>query len=490
MALSIGLDTARSSLAATGEQIAVVSRNIARIGDPDAVRKVARVVTGPGSSVHIAKIDRSSDSQLLEKFLSSKSGASKQSEIYSALGTLETALGDMTLERSPAALLAGLGSALQKFSAAPNNPSAASAVVGAAQDLAASLNEMSISADKLRQNADSAIADSVDRTNNLLARLKELNDQVVQGTHSGTDVTDSMDAREGLLKQLSAELGINTLSRSNGDIAIFTESGITLFDRVPRVLSFRASPSLPSGSTGSAVYADGVPIAGAQHVLGVSNGRIAGLVSVRDALVPAFQRQLDGMAQALISAFAETDQSASPSLPPATGLFDYPGGPTIPLATSSIPGLAGSIKVNPRVVASAGGNPLLIRDGGIGGNPAYIYNPSGDAAFTDRIEGLIDKLDQPNSFDPSGEIPSNVSLVTYAKNSVSWLEQLRQSAKSEVDYRNAISERAQASLSKDTGVSLDEEMTNMLELERTFQASSRLIAAVDSILETLISAVR
>ncbi len=61
MALTLSVDTARSSLSATSEQISVVSRNIARVGDADATRKTALIVSGPGAGVSIAGISRSSD---------------------------------------------------------------------------------------------------------------------------------------------------------------------------------------------------------------------------------------------------------------------------------------------------------------------------------------------------------------------------------------------------------------------------------------------
>jgi len=69
---------------------------------------------------------------------------------------------------------------------------------------------------------------------------------------------------------------------------------------------------------------------------------------------------------------------------------------------------------------------------------------------------------------------------------VSWLEALRQSAGAEADYRSTVAQRAASSLSQTTGVNLDEEMTNLLDLERTFQASSRLINTVNDMLTTLL----
>ena len=490
MSLTLSVDTARSSLQATSDQISVVSRNIARINDPDATRKIAKVVSGPGLGVSIPSIDRTANQLLFNAYLNANSSNETQTAISSALDQLQATVDDTDSERSPAALLAKLSAALQTYSGSPQNSSVAASVVSAAKDLSNALNSASATVTQVRQQADSDIATSVGNINNLLSQFQSLNNQVVKGASNGSDITDVLDARDAVLKQLSGEIGIRTISRDDGGMAIYTDSGVTLFDRVPRQVTFETTTNLGAGGTGAAVYADGVPIAGTPHVMEIQSGKLAGLISVRDDVTVTYQSQLDSMANGLINAFAETDQSATPTLPDAAGLFTYSGGPAIPPAGTIVAGLAGSIRVNANVDPAKGGNAELLRDGGISdpGNPAYTYNPSNAASYTDRIQGLIDNLGATQSFDPSTQLSSSASLTDYAKNSVSWLEALRQSASSEADYRSTVAQRAAASLSQATGVNLDEEMTNLLNLERTFQASSRLISTVDDMFSTLIQA--
>src|SRR3954466_3067879 len=101
MALTLSVETARSSLAATAEQIAVVSRNVARVNDSDATRKVARIVSGPGVGVSIAGIDRSANKLLLDTYLNANSSNQSQTAITSALDQLQSTVDDTDLERSP-----------------------------------------------------------------------------------------------------------------------------------------------------------------------------------------------------------------------------------------------------------------------------------------------------------------------------------------------------------------------------------------------------
>jgi flagellar hook-associated protein 1 FlgK len=489
MSLTLSVDTARSSLQATSEQISVVSRNIARVHDTDATRKRATIVSGPGVGVSIPLIDRTSNQLLFNAYLTANSSNQAQASITSALGQIQSTVDDTDQERSPAALMAKLSAALQTYSGDPQNPAVAASVVSAAKDVSNALNVASNTVTRVRQQADTDIASSVSNINSLLSQFQNLNNQIVKGANSGSDITDVLDARDAVLKQLSSEIGIRTVTRDNGDMAIYTDSGVTLFDKVPRSVTFEQTPNLASGAPGAAVYADGVPIAGTSHILEIQSGKLAGLVTVRDDIAVTYQSQLDEMARGLINAFAETNHSQPSTYPKSAGLFTYAGGPTLPPA-NVVAGLASSIRVNPSVDPGQGGNAELVRDGGIShpGDPDYKYNTADAPAFTDRIQELISNLGGGQTFDASTQLPTSTSVINYAKNSISWLEALRQSAAAEADYRSTVAQRAASSLAQETGVNLDEEMTNLLDLERTFQASSRLISTVDDMFAALLQA--
>ena len=136
---------------------------------------------------------------------------------------------------------------------------------------------------------------------------------------------------------------------------------------------------------------DGVPITGSAGVMLAGSGRLTGLAAIRDDIAVTYQNQLDEIARGLIEAFAESDQSATPSLPDAPGLFTYPGAPAMPASGTLLVGLAGAIRINPSVDPSQGGNLALLRDGGIAGDPAYVYNASGGSAYADRLNQYVDR---------------------------------------------------------------------------------------------------
>jgi flagellar hook-associated protein 1 FlgK len=488
MSLSASLNTAISSLATTADQTQILSRNVARAGDSTASRKNAEVITIPGYGVRLASVTRVVNVALFNNVLDSTSTSAGQRAIADALDQLSQTINDTELDASPAAMLQKLNDALQRYSAAPDSLAAGQAAVAAARDVVSTLHSATDTVQTVRAQADTDINASVKNLNSLLSKFEAVNTEIVKGSRTGADVTDLLDQRDQMLRQISEEIGIKTITRGNNDMAIYTDSGVTLFDVSARAISFQPTVSFGATTTGNAVYADGVPITGSSATMSVGAGRITGLVKVRDDLAVTYQNQLDEVARGLISAFAESDQSATPTLPDRAGLFTWSGGPGLPASATLSPGLAASITLNASVDPDQGGDATRLRDGGIAG-AAYTYNATGEAGYTGRLSQLLDNINGTQTFAVGTGLSTSTTLKSLASASAGWVEQARSTATSEAEYRETTLQRASDSLNKVTGVNLDEEMTLMLELERTYQASSKLITTIDQMLQTLMAAV-
>jgi flagellar hook-associated protein 1 FlgK len=347
--------------------------------------------------------------------------------------------------------------------------------------LASTLNQATTTVQSTRALADSDMGASVQRINDLLAKIDTLNTTIVHGTVTGADVTDSMDSRDGLISQLSEEIGISVVARDNNDVAIYTDGGVALFETHPREVSFQTTNVFNASTVGNAVYVDGVAVVGGSSSMPSTSGRLAGLATLRDEACVTYQSQLDEVARGLIEAFAESDPSGTgPDVP---GLFTWPTG-TIPATATIETGLAGVITVNPAIDPTAGGNLDHIRDG-----ITYDYNTGNEAGFAERLNTLVTKLGEARVFDPdSGADPTN-TLADYATSSASWLEFNRQQVDTSSTYQSTMLQRASEALSNTTGVNLDDELSKQLEIERTYSASAKLITAVDQMLQDLLNAV-
>ncbi|GJD63854.1 flagellar hook-associated protein FlgK [Methylobacterium frigidaeris] len=487
MGLSLALNSARSALLATSSQIAASARNTAGANDPGYSRKVVSLVSGTGGTTVV--VTRASDGALFARKLSAGSAAAEGQALLDGLTALSRTVGDTSDAGSPAARLGALNAALQAAANRPDDASLARAAVESARDLAASLNTAAAAVHDARAQADQGMADSVARINDLLGQFDQANRAVMRGTASGQDVSDSLDDRDRILSQLSQEIGISVSDRPGGDMAIYTDSGVPLFDRGARTVSFTPTAAFSAGTVGAAVTVDGVPVTGATSPMRLESGRLAGLAALRDESAVTYEKQLDAIAGALIETFQEADtrSTSDPAYAgPKAGLFTAETGNAMP---ASVTGLAGRIALNAAADPQAGGTVTVLRDGGMNGGP-YRANPGGDAAYAGRLRGLIAGLATARSFTPGPPLNETATLAGFAADSAGWLEGARKTASDDADYQKTLLSRATDALSNAVGVNGDDETALMLQLERSYTASAKILTMVDDLLKTLLTAIR
>jgi len=484
MSLSVALQVAQSALAARQSETSVISRNIAGAQDPNFSRKsvmLSTLVTNTGQAggVRVDGIARVTNDALYANLLKSTSLGMSQQSVLDGLTKLSATTEDTELELSPAANLGKLKQSLQAFSSDPNNTVLAQDLLVTAQTMAQTLNNASTEVQKVREESDQQIAESVDTINQLLTQFQELNTLIVKGSQSGDDITDALDTRDQVLLDLSEEIGITTLTRSDGDMVLYTDSGVTLFETTARAVTFQPTTTFTAATTGNAVFIDGVPVAGPNAVMELKTGKIVGLAQVRDEIAVTYQTQLDEVARGLIEQLQETAGADGLFIPDPLATLGppNPGG--------SIDGLAAAIIVNPLVDPEQGGSLDLLRDG-----ISVTYNTGGDAGYNTRLIEMLDALDLDRTFDGVAQLDPTASLTAFAASSVGWLESSRQVATNDVQVQSVVVSRTATNLANTKGVNIDEEMSRLLEIERSYAAASKIITAVDRMLEDLLQAVR
>lgn len=484
--LSTALNYAVAGLRVTSAQTALVSRNISYANDPDYVRKHAALTTLPGGAISVASYNRSADKRLLDKLLDTTSSAAGKQVGLDALTRIAATIGDPESDGSITALVAKLQESLQAYEADPSSVTLGAIAFQRAANLARGLNAATAAVQDVRAGADADMTASVARINSLLEQFKVVNDAVVRGAGTPADLSDSLDQRDRILKELSEDIGIRTITRANNDVAIYTDSGVTLFETNPRSVTMAPTGIFDPSVTGNAVFVDGVKITGIPSAMPARTGKLHALADIRDRITVTYQAQLDEVARGLIETFAERDPSAVN--PDATGLFTWSGGPGIPMSSVAVTGLANLIQVNALADPSQGGNPYLIRDGGFNG-AAYMVNTTGAAGFQQRIAELIAGFDVDRAFDGAAQIGTLSSLKAFSATASGWVEAKRQAADQALYFGIALKSRASEALMRKTGVNIDEEMTALLDLEKAYQASSKVIAAVDGMIQTLLDVV-
>lgn len=481
MSLSSALSIAQSALLTTSRQTSVVTRNVSDASNPDYSRRIATVVsTAPGA--RSVDIERATNAQLFRQNLAALSAWSGQSVLSSGLDRLQLAVNGVGNAASASTAIGNLQNTLQLYATSPSNQNLGASVVEAARQAVRSLNDGTAALQAFRTDIDSQIANAVGQLNDLLVQFEDTNKAIISGTRAGTDVSDALDKRDALLKKIAEYVPISTYTRGDNDIVVTTADGTMLFETIPRQVSFTPSPSYAPATTGSTVYIDNVPISLGSGGNSEAAGKLAGFLQLRDGVASTMQSQLDEIARGLINAFAEK----APPLTDMAGLFTWQGGPSVP--TTLEPGLAGTIRINSAVDPAQGGNVDLIRDGGING-AGYIKNTSGGASYSDLLIGYGDRLDEPMAFSSATGISTTSSVTTLSANAIGWFEGIRQQATSLADTKEALASRTAEALSNATGVNVDMEMSLMLDLEHTYQASARLMSTIDQMLNALLEAV-
>ncbi|WP_102830616.1 flagellar hook-associated protein FlgK [Bartonella bovis] len=456
MAFNSTINTARNSLKATTGQLSIVSQNVVGAQDPNYVRRTSYIESGPRGAIHLM-VRRDGDVHLLNNYLVKSSQAAVAGSVANGLNRLSNIYGVDEFSRAPSQLLSDFQKALQIYANDPQHRAAGDAAVDRARDLAYSLNEGNREIEKLRNDADSDIQDSVDHINDLLRQFHDLDQHVVRERNAGRDDSVYMDQRDAVLKALSQEIGINTVYHSDGSMTIYGMDGSTLYDKTPREVTFQSSNSLPAGAVGKQVFVDGVPLGHPSFVDPNGGGNLGGLLRIRDEIAPQYQKQLDEMANALMQMFPG---------PPSLFLDgDQPDGVIGP-----IEGLSGRIRLN-----------SIFDSNTEGGGPEH---------FGEDLQSLVDAFDQKRLFGADTGLSPEQSIMDFSRNSIGWLEGLRSDANKDAKYHSTMFLHASEALSNGTGVNIDDEMVLMLQLEQTYTATTRIISTVGKMLDDLMIAIR
>ena len=486
MSLSSVIQIAQNSLSNMTTRTGVLARNVNEAGNSDYARRELRTISlSPG--VGQTSIRRITDLRLesaLAGAVSVNSGQQLQSRMIETLSGL---LAGNDGELNVSAQLTALQSSLQTYSANPENPLLANAVLSSAADMVSGLHEATSAIQDFRLSVDKEISQAVTDLNSMLSEFKELNDTIRLGTLSGTDVNDALDRRTAVLSQISQIVPVSSIVRANNDMVLVTASGAMLFETAPRFVSFNGQTAMAPGANGNPIYVDVIKLALPNSNATAAIGSLDALLRLRDTTAPTLQKQMDEMARSLISVFSETDVTGG-LLAPLQGLFAWSGGPAFPTAGIVSDGLAADIVINPAYDPKNGGDIFRLRDGGANG-AAYLMNPGGSASYSARLIGLSTGFDTAQFYDVGAGLAAQASLSAYSSQSSGWLAGL----KSDASHAAIKSEAKQAllseSLSNAKGVNIDTEMARLGEFEQAYQASARLLRAADQMLQDLLDAV-
>ncbi|MGF9693369.1 flagellar hook-associated protein FlgK [Rhizobium sp. 0TCS1.26] len=488
MSLSTARSTAQSIFNNTARQTSVIGTNISNVQNGDYNKRTVMIVSTEHGA-RVGSVYREENAALFRQSLESNSSASAQATLTDGL-TKEIAnlLGGGNYDRSPSTYLSTFRDTLSSYGAKPADTTLAAGVVSAAKDLVQSLNSTSTGLQAIRQDADKKINEQVGNLNALLASFETVNTKVIQATSTGNDPNSALDERDALLKKISDLVGIYSVTRENGDMALYTSEGTTLFETIPRTVTSKPMSTYNAGAATQSVLIDGVAMTPGDGGDTSAKGSLQALLQIRDQVAPTYQRQLDEIAATLVDMFKEKDPDGI--FADAAGLFYDKANPILPIPPATLPidDMATRISVSSAVVPPSG-KPTLIRDGGIAG-AAYIANRDGVSGYSELLNRYAESFEAAEyTFSDESGIGGQQSILSFSTASIGWFESLRSSASNADETKTALMARTSEAYSNVTSVSLDEELSLLLDVEQSYKAGTKLLSTIDEMIKTLLDSV-
>jgi flagellar hook-associated protein 1 FlgK len=438
---SIGQAT--SGINAAQYSLNVVSQNISNADTDGYTRQQAQQVSADGtivsslmmngsqntlSGTRVASVDRMTDPVLNGRVLSEHAkGAAADTT-----ATTMTGLEQIFPEPGTDGLSSSLDTFWQSWGTLANNPGDSgtrTSVLTAASAVTTNLNSLSASLSSVVSDAATNLNNDVSQANTAAAQLATLNSQIAIASATGQNANNLLDQRDQALDSLGKLVGGTSVIQPNGTATV-TVGG----------------QALVSGTTVSTlgVNASGnVTVAGTAVTL--TGGSASSRVTALTTTLPGYQSQLDAVANAVISA-GNSIQSGGYDLNGNAGvaLFSGSGAAGITVSMTNASQLAAS--------STSGGN--------LDGSNALAASQRG--AATNGPDALYRTL---------------VAGVGSASATAQQVQTTQDAVVSNVDS-------LKASIS---GVSYDDEVSNLLMYQHAFQASSRVLTTLDSMLDTLIN---
>lgn len=350
----------------------------------------------------------------------------------------------------------------REFSNNPESLATRTQVKETAEYLSKDFKRMSKQLQDVQRDIDQQVKTHVHEINEMSREIAQLNEKVQTVQMQGGTANDERDRRDLLVKQLGQKINIRWAEGQDGMIAITAGNNALLVSGYEsRALETQESPTGGGREPGSLdiVYRNsehGEPFVVTSQMVG---GRVGGLLEIRDKTIGELHSNLDQMAVSIASSVNGVHQQGFDAYNEKAGNF---------FELSSGEGHAAqALKIADDINDDVG----RIASG------AQQFSP-GDNRIADRIsrlqfEGIME--DGRSSLDEFyNSMVGQVGIQTRRS-------QMAQQSQTDIvkqlgNIRESIS-----------GVSLDEETTKLIEYQKAFEASARVIRTADEMFDTVLN---
>ena len=455
------------ALSAQSRAIETAGRNLANVNNADYARQ--RIVFGDRGTVQTPlgaqslgleamQIQQLRDNLLDRQVVREKSLLASYEAQQAAYQNAQAGLGQ-TIDRAGETDTSGAASsgsgiaesisdffnAFQSFASRPTDPGEKQTLLQKAGVLADRIKISDTRLAELQSDLSYQAANDIQDANRLLSTIADLNSQIGRfEINAPGSAVDMRDQRQALLEQLGKKISIESQPdpAGSGQLQIFTRDA----SGNPVMLVDRADVTGSLSLSGSTVTGGNPPVA-----LALSGGSVQGAIITRDTGVQELRENLDALSRQLVT-------SVNSAYAPSGSNFFNPAGVT-----------AATISVASGLTAST----------------LRATTPGGAAGDNDIATAVANLANQ--SFSTAGGDAINGTFSQYFSTTVANFGQSLATANARVTEQTNIETLVRTQRDSVSGVSLDEEMTDLMKFQRSFQASSRVISVIDELLDTVVN---
>jgi len=460
MAINRLADIGKSALFTAQQAITVTGHNVANVNTPGYSRQEVTLAENRpengspgqiGTGVHAESIRRAFDSFVDAQLLASRERLGEFTASSNSLAQLESLFGDANNQGIGAGLNEFFG-ALQDVATNPSDLSARTVFLSKATALAARLNRSDADLTAAQRSIDRQLGQTITDANRLTSQIADLNAKIAAAESHGQHANDLRDQRGVALAGLGELVEVSSIEDATGQLTVFAGRGQVLVDK-ERNYELVGVPN-PGNNGLLAVHYDAGAGATSNLSSVIQSGKLKGLLDVRDQTIPSLRASLDTLSSEIVTQVNQQHRSGF-GLDGSTNIeFFAPTGTT-----------AGTMAVSLTNVRQIAGSSTAI---GVPGNNANAL-------------ALADLRNQ--DFASLGNATFQEYYSTTAGSFGSTLQGVEGNLKAQqILHDQLTSQRASIS-----GVSMDEELANLLQYQRIFEAASRMIVIADEMFQTILS---
>jgi len=392
---------------------------------------------------------------------------------------------------------------------------------------------------QIRLDADGEISRHVETINGLAVRIASLNDEIFKAESSGREAPDLRDQRGVLINDLAELVDMEQVTLRDG-IGINVGGQLLVAGNHANALSTEPDSDNPPLHDVTFIRSDGSEIPISDKIQG---GKIGGLLALRDGDIVKYQDRVDRLAAVLVNELNQQHQAGFALDGTTNNVFFSPLAPQAPLANSRNTGTAiGSsvIITDPTIVtfqnyevqftgasaysvvntatgatvtsgAYTSGSPIsfdgldVVITGAAASGDVFSLSAQKGAAqgfgvalsHTDKIAAASTAAgipgDNTNALALVGIHTNrqvdlaNVTLNDYHTITIGDVGNATRESKLALNSKNIETDQLIALRESVSGVSLDEELTNLLSFQQSFEASARMITLADELMQTILA---